>query len=141
MRRQVQELKRVVFEELRLPEPGTGLGGDRRAARREWLTPEDLAVEAAVVRCREQAETLQRLAERVGTVPGGYPRHVDWVMRVIAALLPWYTRPLRQFCEEGAEQARRVSEALERMHRLQIEMQDRQMGQRETAVERCESTS
>jgi hypothetical protein len=46
---------------------------------------------------RIQLRRLRSHAEAVGRVPEGYPLHVTFVIRSIAALLPWYTRPLRNF--------------------------------------------
>jgi hypothetical protein len=40
---------------------------------------------------------LRGSAERIGKLPEGYPLHVRAVMHGVAALLPWYTRPLANF--------------------------------------------
>jgi hypothetical protein len=57
---------------------------------------------------RQELAALQRAAAAIGQVPQGYPRHLDLIMRAISALLPWYTRPLR----EWAENTSRVSQLM-----------------------------
>ncbi len=59
-------------------------------------------------RLRQALVELRHRTAAVGTLPQGYPRHVDFVIRGISALLPWYTRTIRH----QAESAERVSFAL-----------------------------
>ena len=58
---------------------------------------------------------LRREGDRIGLIPKDYPRHITWIMRIIAALLPWYTRPLANF-------GRRTSLTAEATLRLAEEM-------------------
>ena len=55
---------------------------------------------------------LEAGAQAVGKIPQGYPRHVDWVMRILHALLPWYTRPLQKHAEHTVAVCRSVREVL-----------------------------
>ena len=48
-------------------------------------------------------EALSWEARQVGVIPQGYPLRVDFVMKVIHRLLPWYTRPLQNFSRRSAE--------------------------------------
>lgn len=55
---------------------------------------------------------LEAGASNVGQVPHGYPMHVDWIMRILHALLPWYTRPLQKHAEHTVAVCRSVREVL-----------------------------
>lgn len=50
---------------------------------------------------RRQLESVRQSVNQVGVPPPGYPWHIRAVMNGISALLPWYTRPIRQFCENA----------------------------------------
>ena len=65
-----------------------------------------MVVSMHIGNCREIVQDLRVQADRIGTIPSSYPWHVDLIMRVISALIPWYTRPLHQF-------AMRTTEAIE----------------------------
>jgi len=58
---------------------------------------------------------LELASAQIGKVPGGYPRHLDIVMRLISALLPWYTRPLAEFGRQTAKAVRQMAEILTEM--------------------------
>jgi hypothetical protein len=68
---------------------------------------------AAFRRLRVSARTLQEDAARLGTIPEHYPWHVNLVMRLISALLPWYTRSLVQFGQRTAQTMHITIEVLE----------------------------
>ena len=53
--------------------------------------------------CRGIVQDLRVHANRVGTIPNSYPRHLDLIMKAISALIPWYTRPLQQFAQRTTE--------------------------------------
>jgi hypothetical protein len=59
-------------------------------------------------RLRQALAELRHRTAIVGLPPRGYPRHLGLIMRGIAALLPWYTRTLR----EQAASVEQVSFAL-----------------------------
>lgn len=59
-------------------------------------------------RLRQALVELRHRTAAVGSLPQGYPRYVDIVIRGISALLPWYTRTIRH----QAESAEHVSFAL-----------------------------
>jgi hypothetical protein len=55
---------------------------------------------------------LEAAAARIGTLPENYPLHVQVVMKTLAALLPWYTRPLVQFSRQATVTLKAVAEIL-----------------------------
>lgn len=52
---------------------------------------------------RESCAELCRITASVGSIPVGYPWHLNLIMRAISALLPWYTRPIRESVAKTAE--------------------------------------
>jgi hypothetical protein len=46
---------------------------------------------------RQALESLRAAGEAIGAVPPGYPWWAVAIIRAVAALLPWYTRPLRRY--------------------------------------------
>ena len=56
-----------------------------------------------MARARLLLAEVRRLAGQIGRIPENYPLHVVFVIRVISALLPWYTRPLTQFGQKVTE--------------------------------------
>ncbi len=64
---------------------------------------------------RRAIRDLEQSAGQVGTLPKNYPMHLRPVMRVIHALLPWYTRPLRQHAANTVAVARALEAVLETM--------------------------
>lgn len=62
---------------------------------------------------RKAIRDLEESASRVGELPTNYPLHLKPVMRVIHALLPWYTRPLRQHAENTVSVAHALRAVLE----------------------------
>ncbi len=61
---------------------------------------------------QSQTVHLHQLAEQIGKLPANYPWHINLIMRVISALLPWYTRPLRDFGKSCADHAEAVAGSL-----------------------------
>jgi hypothetical protein len=55
---------------------------------------------------------LEADAGRIGRLPEHYPLHVRVVMKTLAALLPWYTRPLVQFSRQATVTLKAVAEIL-----------------------------
>jgi hypothetical protein len=55
------------------------------------------AAELAPAVLRRRIAELRSMAECVGAMPVGYPFHARIIIRIISALLPWYTRSLREF--------------------------------------------
>jgi hypothetical protein len=115
----LNEIERSVREQLRLPEPR------RKETRVERSTHDLEGLYRLLIDLRHEAEL-------VGKIPAGYPRHVDVVMRVIHALLPWYTRPLMNF---SGLAARTVSELTEQVAQLVREQQESQRRIRDLETE------
>ena len=110
-----------------------------RAVRTQLGLPEPKWLAERAERSTHDLEGLYRLlydlrheSEQVGKIPVGYPRHVDIVMRVLHALLPWYTRPLERF---SAVSARTTSELTEQVAQLIREQQQSQRRIRELETE------
>jgi hypothetical protein len=85
-----------------------GVPGDGEAARARatGVGATELAALWQAVR------DLERACDRIGKLPVGYPWYLNVVMKVIAALLPWYTRPLVEFGRQTANTVRRITEVL-----------------------------
>lgn len=64
---------------------------------------------------RKAIRDLERSAEEVGKLPANYPMHLNAVMRVLHALLPWYTRPMQQHAAHTVAVARAIEAVLEDM--------------------------
>jgi hypothetical protein len=64
---------------------------------------------------------LQREAALIGSIPQNYPRHVDLIMRGVSALLPWYTRPLREY---GWKTSRAIASLAEVVNQLAVRQQE-----------------
>jgi hypothetical protein len=110
-----------------------------RSLRSQLGLPEPRPNGARVERPTHDLEGLYRLlidlrheAELVGKIPVGYPRYVDIVMRVIHALLPWYTRPIERF---SGIASRTVSELTEQVAQLIREQELNQRRIREMEIE------
>jgi hypothetical protein len=52
---------------------------------------------------RQALESLRSAGETIGAIPPGYPWWATTVIRAVAALLPWYTRPLRRHAALSTE--------------------------------------
>jgi hypothetical protein len=61
---------------------------------------------------RKLIAELERDASLVGSVPANYPPHVDFIMKAISALLPWYTRSLRANSQKTAFVLAALAEAV-----------------------------
>ncbi len=70
-------------------------------------------------RLRQAVWELRQDAAAIGTIPSGYPRHIEFVMRAISALLPWYTRNLVRFGQRTAETVELIAETVEEALRRQ----------------------
>lgn len=62
---------------------------------------------------RRAIRDLEESAGQVGVLPANYPMHLSVVMRVIHAMLPWYTRPLQQHAASTVAVARAMEAVLE----------------------------
>jgi hypothetical protein len=67
---------------------------------------------------------LQRQAALVGEIPLNYPRHVDLIMRGVAAMLPWYTRPLREHAQKTARVMTSVAEVVSQLAARQQQLEE-----------------
>lgn len=72
-----------------------------------------LAIPEARHELRKAIRDLEQSAAAVGMLPANYPMHLRPVMRVIHALLPWYTRPLQQHAANTVAVARALEAVLE----------------------------
>lgn len=68
-------------------------------------------------RLMSAVEELERRAAAIGTIPFGYPRHIDLVMRVLSALLPWYTRNIVAFARQAVDTVRVLVDTLADLER------------------------
>ncbi|MCC6264447.1 MAG: hypothetical protein IT169_12785 [Bryobacterales bacterium] len=64
---------------------------------------------------RKAIRNLEESAGQVGMLPANYPMHLSVAMRVIHALLPWYTRPVQQHAANTVAVARAMESVLETM--------------------------
>jgi hypothetical protein len=64
---------------------------------------------------RKAIRDLEQSAGKVGELPANYPIHLNPVMRVLHALLPWYTRPMQQHAAHTVAVARAIEAVLEDM--------------------------
>lgn len=96
-------------------------GGDEAPAR--WRThpsegDKSLGMASpALEHLRGALSELEYRASRIGQVPVGYPRHLNLIMRCISALLPWYTRSLRDFSCASVDTCRLLARQLEEVER------------------------
>jgi len=74
---------------------------------------------------------LRALADQIGQMPTDYPWHITLIMRAISALLPWYTRPLREFGSGCASYFESVAASLNAIarHVEHIETETKQVRQ------------
>src|SRR5438309_2395631 len=86
------ELLRVIEQNLGLPRSDPQKPEFQNADSRRLF---------ATLRIRN--EELRQAAKMVGIPPEGYPLHARIVIRIVSALLSWYTRPLRRWAELAAE--------------------------------------
>lgn len=73
---------------------------------------------------RKAIRDLEQSAGKVGELPANYPIHVTPVMRVLHALLPWYTRPMQQHAAQTVAVARAIEAVLEDMETRAREVPD-----------------
>ena len=66
-----------------------------------------------VLDVKSELAALRRESDRIGKIPENYPRHITWLMRLISALLPWYTRPLVNFSRRTSATAELMSDLLD----------------------------
>lgn len=93
-----------------------------RAALREEARPSQGSVRqefGGIERLRQAVWELRQDAAKIGKIPSGYPWHIDLVMRLISALLPWYTRNLVQFGQRTTHTVQALAEAVEELARRQ----------------------
>ena len=72
---------------------------------------------ATIVAIRELRRELFELrteASHIGSIPRSYPAHVVLVMKIISAILPWYTRPLVHFAQRAARTAELTAQLVEK---------------------------
>ena len=111
---EADELIRQLKNELAIPdvsEPSDSTAAFRDSA--DWRELE---------RCVRE---LRSAADAVGVKPVGYPLPVDLTMRIVGALLPWYTRPLRAQAESCVALAAAVETVLGRMAHRQEDLEQR----------------
>lgn len=72
---------------------------------------------------------LRRRAAVVGQIPRDYPGLVTLVMRTISALLPWYTRPLREFAATTTDALSVLSRLVDALYERQASIEDSQFGE------------
>lgn len=100
-----RNLERRLLEELGIPIPlSTSAPTEFGSAKRD-----------TILRLRRLVAQLERDASRIGATPQGYPKHVTLVIRVIGALLPWYTRSLVQFGNTTVHTARATLDVLDEL--------------------------
>ncbi|SRR5579883_3482666 len=113
--------------------PAMAIGGDDLEARLHVYLgipmgdrePEDGSGEftrqwaSLIYDLRAELVALRSESERIGRIPPDYPRHVNWVMRAISVLLPWYTRPLVNFGRRAVSTAELTLELLDAVRQHQ----------------------
>jgi hypothetical protein len=128
----VQELEVRLLKHLGMPR-----SADLRPAGLPRL--EDLNKQ--VRRVRSDLQAAAEHARSVGQIPPDYPAHVDSVMRVIARLLPWYTRPLRNFSEASAQALTSIGECIVMLADRQNILAAEVKRLSERATEPCDETA
>jgi hypothetical protein len=101
----LREIEAKLHAHLGIPSPA-GPGSTEETSRDLSDLMLDLQAEVAA---------LHREAGRIGAIPENYPRRVTWVMRVISALLPWYTRPLVNFSRSAVSSLETTAHVLEQV--------------------------
>lgn len=101
-------LERDLYGVLRLPvapacDPGDEVEESSEPARPRLSTHFSAAVGRSLAASRNSAGVARQAAEAVGAIPRGYPWHVALVMRAVNAVLPWYTRTVRQAAFRAVE--------------------------------------
>lgn len=120
----VRLLEARLYEYLRIPAAGL----DHEVA--EWweaqsaLSRRNPPGHPGLERLRHAVSELKQDAARIGTVPPGYPRHINLIMRAISALLPWYTRNLAQFGQRASHTVELLADVLEETLRMQHSFQE-----------------
>lgn len=105
-----------LLEHLRIPLAGLApLGCDTEgAASPPSALPARPGWEAErVERLRRAVWELRQDAAAIGTIPSGYPRHIEFIMQAVSALLPWYTRSLVRFGQKTVETVEAMTETIE----------------------------
>lgn len=105
-------LQTLLERELGMPVSGPADQDGVRDNRHAAVPSKEL--QAALERLRNRVAGLQHAAARVGRIPENYPRHTNLIMRAVAALLPWYTRPIQEFSMEACGVATEI-EAVTRL--------------------------
>lgn len=106
------ELLGNLRRDLEIPEPGAVPPASHKSVMRD---------EEAWYRLRRAMRELEEGVARVGELPRDYPMHLNLLMRAIHALLPWYTRPLRQHAEHTVAVAKAIEAILEELEARQSE--------------------
>jgi hypothetical protein len=101
----IEEIEARLYEYLRIPSPRPRLGGQ---------PPPTLCGESSLnlERLRVAVSELERSVASIGEIPNGYPKHIHLVMKIISAVIPWYTRNLIRFGQQTTQTARAILEAL-----------------------------
>lgn len=81
-----------------------------------------------LLKVKRQLKVLREHAEELGRMPAGYPLHVRVVMSAVSALLPWYTRSLRQFGAQTTQTVEEIAGCLEELVKQQESLADFQSG-------------
>jgi hypothetical protein len=82
----------------------------RRAAATSFDLPGSIGADLRLL--NNLVRDLRLHAALVGEIPSNYPKHVDLIMRGVAAILPWYTRPLREYAQKTAGVMTSVAEVV-----------------------------
>lgn len=106
----ISELESRLYQHLKIPLGGSG---PQSNDSERLPVPPPAAGPEGVERIRRALWDLRQDAARLGTIPAGYPRHIDLIMKVISALLPWYTRSLVQFGQRTVETLETMADAIE----------------------------
>lgn len=103
----IAQLEQNLQAHLGLPRPGGAAAVRVKVSRQPLL------------RVKRQIRTLRENAEQLGQLPVGYPFHVHAIMKIVSALLPWYTRSIRQFGMQTTQTIEEIAASLEELVKQQ----------------------
>jgi hypothetical protein len=111
---ETESIQRRLYCELQIPFPSEPTPGEITASRKG---PPFVSASPALIeklnRLRSEVKEVGMQASRIGVMPPNYPLYATLVMRLVSALLPWYTRPIREFGERAARTACQTLDILE----------------------------
>lgn len=109
------ELEQRLYRYLAIPAPGRTSAGPLASCDVARRSLQDGRAD----QLRGVIGQLERSARAIGGIPTGYPRHIALIMRLISAVLPWYTRSLVEFGQNTTQAAAAISKVLEEVIRRQ----------------------